>query len=345
MLAKVLIPLPFNLQVLSGRDYETPVFEIAGYEVTIHPPVRISEQDISPDRIYVNDELTQNTNILLITFKKDEFLRSEGIDFDPPINLIADICNEFLINVRYVTNAAHIKPLEFSKTSVNINYFNDDGSDLEIIKGKLRGKGKAAYTIPYAVLTPDTWKDVFSVFGKNNLPVWKLLLLDAEELITEKGASIVLMLTAIEVFISQTLDLMADKNQFHPELWKWINIRDNNYLKTPSIAERLDLLSKIILGNSLKERNELWNIFKKLQTARNGFAHNGILKIDNEDATVAKVRELLEGVKRIIAYLSENVPPEIQPPSFNRAYTVKIDIPLNKELGKFFTAHEKTPPA
>ena len=64
----------------------------------------------------------------------------------------------------------------------------------------------------------------------------------------------------------------------HPELWRWINQR-GDWRREPTVEEQYDTLLKVLTGHTLKEDQDLWELFKHLKTARNSFVHEGMAKV------------------------------------------------------------------
>ena len=151
----------------------------------------------------------------------------------------------------------------------------------------------------------------------------ELLFLDAKAQFPEIGPSIVLAATALEVFISYVLNSIVVKSKIPLELWNWISDRDF-WLKQPSEEEKYSILLKILLGISLKDNNELWEVFKNLKKARNSFVHGGIAKIGKETLDVKKAQKLIEKAREITLYIREHLPSEIQWPKYDYKFEVEL---------------------
>lgn len=173
-----------------------------------------------------------------------------------------------------------------SKTDWTLRYLNDDGSELDQKKGLFRGnffkRIDCSCTALWDAITPEY-----------EVPPWVSLLLDAEQVLPEVGPSVVLGATALEIFISSILNPLATDSSIQPELWGWINSR-NQWMANPSVAEQYDTLLGVLLGFSLKEDNDLWKAFSNLKKARNSFVHEGVAKVGGKPLSEDDVKILLE---------------------------------------------------
>jgi hypothetical protein len=242
MLARVNILLPYTLTVPEQEKFSIYEYEMEGFRVRFFPPKRSERSDSYTDveNITINGENAFSADVLCIDFHKDDFDRTENSEYDPPLELIKTVANDFLARLRYVANAANVKLIEFPFTSWGLTYLNDDGTDLPEEKGIMRGRGMRAFQFSFVGLNKDVWEDIHKLKPHQPLPVWKSLLLDADSLLPEIGPAVVLTFTALEVFISKTLDDLSLSSDIDNDLWHWINNR--GYLKNPSIEERYDYL-------------------------------------------------------------------------------------------------------
>jgi len=340
MLARVHIVLPYALTIPEKENYKVYAYEIEGYQVRFYMPERSERADTYNDAesIQINGVKAFNADVLRIDFQKDQFDREEekenqrNFDCDPPINLIKDIANDFLNRLRYVTNGSKIKLLESPLTNWNIQYLNDDGTELEEEAGLVRGRFARNFSFSYVSMNNEVWEDIHSLEPFSPLPVWKNLLLDAEALLPEVGPTIILTFTSLEVFISTILDKVVETGKIDKELWEWINGRGP--LKEPSIEEKYDFLLRHIVGVSIKGNNDIWEAFKHLRKARNSFAHEGIAKISNDIVTSDKAREFIIKAKEIIDTIRASLPEELQWPVFKPEIEVVITKALMKNESK-----------
>ena len=77
------------------------------------------------------------------------------------------------------------------------------------------------FQFSHIALNKEVWEDIHSISPGENLPVWKTLLLDADSVFPEIGPAIILTFTALEVFISKTLDDIARTSEINNDLWDW----------------------------------------------------------------------------------------------------------------------------
>lgn len=337
MLARVHIVLPYVLLIPENENYKVYAYEVDGYQVRIYMPERSERADSYDDAEtkLINGAKAFNADVLRIDFQKEEFNRNEEeikendlLSTDPPIELIKNVANEFLNRLRYVTNGSRIKLLDSPIPNWNIQYLNDDGTELDEEKGFVRGRFCRNFNFSYIAVNNEVWENAHSIKPSSPLPVWKNLLLDAEALLPEVGPTIILTFTSLEVFISTTLDSLVETGKVDKELWDWINSRGP--LKDPSITEKYDFLLKHILGVILKGNNPTWDAFKHLQKARNSFAHEGIAKIGDDIVTSDKAREFIIKAKEIIETIREALPEEHKWPEFKP----EIEVVLTQALVK-----------
>jgi hypothetical protein len=137
------------------------------------------------------------------------------------------------------------------------------------------------------------------------------------------GPALVLAATALEVFISRVLDRLAPTKVVPPELWHWINERDNR-LKEPALEEQYDVLMKFLTGHSLKDEPLLWEAFKNLKDARNAFVHEGIAKIGRIPVSTETANKLIASASNIIEKTREWLPNELHWQEFKYDLTVEI---------------------
>ncbi len=336
MLARVHILLPYVLIIPDEEKYKVYGHEVSGYKVRFYMPERSERADTYNDaeNITVNEKTAHNADVLRIDFQKEEFERKiehkddKDITYDPPIELIKEIANDFLNRLRYVTGASKIKPLYLPQVNWNIQYLNDDGSALPKKEGYYRGTLGRKFQFSYIAVNNEVWENVHSLEPFRPLPVWKNLLLDAKGMLPEVGPAIILTFTALEVFISKTLDDIVNTGKMDNELWEWINGRGP--LKDPSIEEKYDFLSRYLIGKSIKEDNVIWESFKHLRKARNSFAHDGISKVGDTEVTSAEARDFIVKANKIINFIKDEIPSELGWPEFKHDIKVSFTQPLLK---------------
>lgn len=329
MLARLHILLPFALTVPAKEEYRIYEHQVDGYSVKIYPPGRSEKADSYTDaeEITINDKPAFNADVFRVDFHKEVFNRDESTDLDPPAELIECIVNDFLSRLRYVANASKVSPIKLPGVNWHLRYLNDDGTELQKEEGRVRGKGSRKFQYSYVALNNEVWDNIHSISPDFQLPVWKMLLLDAESILPEVGPSIVLTFTALEIFISKTLDKIAEASELDKDLWNWINNR-GFYLKEPSIDEKYDFLSKNLIGISIKSNSALWEPFKQLQKSRNTFVHEGIAMLADEIVTDEKARFFIGNAYEIIEFIKNGIPEELRWPEFTHEINIKFGINL-----------------
>ncbi len=334
MLARLILALPFTVYVPEKETFNIYVYNEDGYNIQIYPPIKIADQPLppdAPDQILINKVPAFQANGLRIDFQKDNFDRSKAVQCDPSYELISQTINSFLLKLRFVTNSSKIKPINLSLLSWKLQYLNDNGSELEKTEGLVRWRATSSFTLSWTAINKNLWDEVFKLPPDYIPPQWELLLLDANDLKSEVGPSIVLAVTALEVFISHVLSRLAGSSSIPKELWAWINER-NWWLKNPAIDEQFDILLKVLLGISLKENNGLWEAFKNLRDARNTFVHGGVPMIGSAPISKEDAKNLLEKAKQIINYIKSKLPQELQWPEYK--HDIKVDATKKLSVGK-----------
>ena len=326
MIARITIELPFSLTIPHNEEFELVSFKYQDYDICFHPLLHSDNVDKYSDtqEVRINGRETYNANVLHIVFRKENFDRTPNGVFEPPLELIEKVSNDFLVGLRYVLSADDIKKIYVGYTNVNVQYLNDDGTELGVNPSLVRSRASIITSFKVRALTKKVWNNIHSL---NDLEIekWRILLLDSSSILPEIGPSIVLTFTALEVFISTILDKLASTKELDENLWNWINNR-GFFLKNPSIEEQFNFLCKYLTGSTIKENDKLWEAFKNLQSARNSFAHSGVAKIGKAEVEVdeAKARDFINKAHEMINYIKVNLPKEIQWQEFDNT-DIKIE--------------------
>jgi len=253
---------------------------------------------------------------LQIDFQKADFdRRSSEPNHDPSIQFAFAIANKFLAKIREVGGGIAIKPVRFDSAFWRIDYLTDDGEELAHNPDLFRRRVSTSISGRLAGVNEGVWSKVTTLPADFEPHTWNVLLLDAESLLPEVGASIVLAYSALETFISWSLDQLAPLSSIPPELWTWINDRDDWY-KEPSVAEQYDQLLRIITGKSLKDELLLWEALQNLRRARNSFTHTGKPIIGGKEVTAAQAIQLIGQTKAIIDWVEKLLPEVLRRPRF-----------------------------
>lgn len=325
MLARFHVLLPFWITVKAGEEFPVYEYEDQGYRVRVFPPAR-SDQPDPPDRIEnlrIDDTPAVRVDALRIDFQKDAFDRGKELRFDPPHDVVGRAINSFLIRLRYVARAAIVRPIDYPRVTWRIRYLNDDESELALDEALVRGRGGLAYSLSWVALSRAVWDDIYELPLNFEPEPWEELLLDAQADLPRIGPAIVLAATALEVFIAQALDRLAEKEgSIQTDLWRWINDR-GDYLREPKVEEQFDVLLRLFTGQSLKNDSRLWDAFKNLKNARNSFVHEGRAKIGGAPVSAETARVLVAAAAEIVTTVRGWLPTELHWPVFN--HTVKIE--------------------
>jgi hypothetical protein len=341
MIARLIVLAPFITTIPEGEQFPIYEYEIDGYIVRFYPPVR-SEKAPSVEEsgvIKVDGIPAYQADAIRIDFFKETFDRRSGELRDPPMHIIQSALNSFVVRLRYVERSAQVRSINFPLTTWKLQYLNDDESELAKAEGLTRGYGSFQLSFSWMTLNKKIWEDIHSLPFDYDPPPWEKLLLDATGELPSVGPAIVLTMTALEVFISTVLDQMAAYKKVPPDLWSWINERDDRR-QEPTLVEQYDDLLKFFTGQSLKEDAKLWELFKHLKDARNSFVHEGCATIGKakEPVNVELTQKLIGGATEIIAKVRELLPREFHWPRFE--HKVKVEALKKIRVGPPPIAHD-----
>jgi len=325
MIARLTILLPFYLTVPEGVEFTVYEYEIDGYRARFVPPGR-SERALSidgTDQLKIDGVATFQADVLRIDFHRDSFDRRVETTCDPPVRIVNQVVNSFLVRLRHVARAAQVRPLNFPSVTWRLQYLNDDETELKKEEGFVRGRGTLQFSFSWTALNKKVWDDVHILKPDYEPRPWESLLLDASAELPNIGPAVVLAASALEVFISQVLDQLAVIKNTPLELWQWINQR-NFWLQEPTVEEQYDVLLKFFTEHSLKNEHELWESFKNLKDARNSFVHEGIPKIGDMAITIETAQKLIASASEIILKVKQWIPSELHWPEFK--HTVQVEI-------------------
>jgi hypothetical protein len=320
--------LPFRVTIPENEQFATWQYEDEGCLVRVFPPVGRTElreaRSADADEVRLDGVPAVQADTLRIDFQKDAFDRGKTSPCDPPEAVIGRAINYLLIRLRYVTRAAQIRPLDHPWGRWRLDYLRDDETELEVDEGLVRGRGALAASFSWVVLNKQIWDDVHSVPPDFDPPPWEELLIDAQADLPRIGPAVVLAATALEVFISHTLDNLARTSTVPAPLWAWINKRGRgNYLREPTVEEQYDTLLKFFTGHSLKDELQLWSSFQNLKTARNTFVHGGVASLGGTAVPLDTARKLVASAGGIIATVRNWIPAELQWPVFKHSVRIQ----------------------
>jgi len=324
MLARFRVLLPFVISVRYGDNLASYGFDRDGYHIRVFAPYKTaldpshfdgatlaqSAEGLRPaapqtptDSIRMDSAATVQANALQIDFTKEAFDRAkrEGqrqvTEADPPIPLAFSAANDLLKRVRSVGRAAVIRLLTPCSTTWHLHYLTDEEGELPEDSALVRGLGGKRLSIRLAGLNETVWNEAQALPSGFEPPPWESLLFDAEALLPEIGPSIAVVYAALEVFIARVLDQLD---------------RAGHYEKEPSVADRFDVLLKVLAGRSLKEEAGLWQSFRNVQNARHSFIHEGVPTLGGRPVTEADAYSLVGQAKAIIDWVEALLPAELQ---------------------------------
>ena len=324
MIARVSVHLPFTLAILNDSSFNFKSIDRDGYTIVFHPPQRrrVTEANEFAGTITIDGKPGFEADVLTIDFRKPTFNKSDKLKSDPPVELIGDAINIFLVILRHLTKAKGIRPLDFPEETWRLKYMNDDESELERVKGQYRARGVSTFKLPSTALTPEVWDAIHELYSTYQPPRWCDLLLNAQDSIPDVGLMIGLASTALEVFIAEGLDRLAENVPSSQRWWKWIN--DRGFHRNPSTEEQFSDLLEVLTGHNLQENIPLWTLFKNLRTARNSFVHTGVAKIEGSPVTLEQAFEFVKAAWSITDLVSSWLPAELSAPKFTFDINLKF---------------------
>lgn len=350
MIARFRVLLPFAFSVRQGDDLKPCEFVLGDYRVRIHPPSQATidpadTEAVSPvplcnaleglrpldpqnttDSILMDGVPTIQANLLQIDFLKAEFDRRqlgapppEGLEAlgDPPVRLVFSIANNFLASIRTLTRGSQVKILSPYSTFWRLDYLTDNEEELPPQPGLFQRRFAASVSWRVTGLDSTIWAKVRALPLDFTPPIWDTLLLDAEALLPDVGASIVLAYAGLETFIAWCLDQLAPLAHVPPDIWRWINVRERHE-KEPSVTEQYDQLLRIFTNKSLKDENQLWEAYKNLRDARHSFVHEGKPVVGGEVVTAELAAKIVGQAKAIVDWVELLLPDALRRPKLNR---------------------------
>lgn len=300
MIAGVRFALPFVFTIPIDEELHVIEYEENGYRIRISPyqanlsqseihslsPASMREtlEKLSPvpqprvaSTVTLNGKPTYEANALEIAFQKDAFDRRKALDrndYDPAPEFIFKVANSFLAKLRSVTQGIEIRLLAEQNTIWRLEYLTDVEGEVPLDPDLFRATFGYAFQWRFTVVNNGILEKVTTLPKSYEMQTWETLILDAEALLPDVRASLVLAFSALETMIAIALNYLVTNTPTPPELWKWVNKR-GFFLKEPSVEERYTILLKILTNKSLKDDATLWRAFDDLHKARNSIAHTG----------------------------------------------------------------------
>ena len=353
MIARFRILLPFNLSVPQGDELPPHEFTHGEYRVRIYcpceaavdsadtetlsptplldiiPQLRPADIQSATDLIRMDGALTIQANLVQIDFLKADFDRrkipvpSEELEIhgDPPIQLGFSMANSFLARIRTVTRGSEVRPVSPKTTFWRLRYLTDNQEELPLNPELFRGLFGTPMSWRATGLNVAIWNKAQTLPPDFRPPTWDTLLLDARSLIPEVGPAVVLAYAALETFIEASLKRLASNANLPPGLWDWIDDREGDWRKQPSVPEQYDQLLRFLTNRSLKEENQLWEGFQNLRDARNSFTHQGIPLVGDKEVTVELATRLINRAEAIMDWVELLLPDMLRRPKLERGVT------------------------
>lgn len=330
MLARLNVKFEPGIFIANKVEFPVREYERDGYAVREFIPAHNLKETPQPDlpELTIDNQPASLCNFLRLEFQKPTFDRrdAQGVT-DPPVALVRTALSSLMARLRCLLKAGQLRVPDYPLCTWHIKYTNDDGSDLPEEEGLYRERAAGMVPFGWVALSPKHWKEVVSLSPDFAPKPWDELLLDAGTLFPHIGPTVVLAATALEVFISTVLDDLARIQGVAKGLWEWINAR-NDRSSNPGLEEQYDALLKVLSGHSLKEDNELWEVFKNLKAARNSFVHEGVAKLNKKPITWNDASTLAQKAARIPLRVREWLPEELRWP----IYDIRFDLTVSKRL-------------
>jgi len=114
----------------------------------------------------MNDKEALLCNTVVLQFFKPEFKRplfkstEKTKIYDPPIELINETLNQFLLRLIWVTESPMIHPIDIQRNGWKIDYLNDDETTLPP-DDKIYGDIHFAFTGNYPKIDLEIWLEAF----------------------------------------------------------------------------------------------------------------------------------------------------------------------------------------
>lgn len=334
----------FNIICHPPRQAESYVSDIPGTfspdELRLAFTVKNPAQETNTTLL--DDQPVIEANLIIIDFQKESFRRerTQGPEaFDPPPATINEVLKRYILSMRSVTQSSTLKFEPIEDIAWAIQYFGDDGSELEedpaLFRMKIRGKIKMSVS----AVTESSWKQVQELTESGSEPfTWETLYLDALSALPDHGAAITLTYASLENLINFALNILGPVN-LPPQVWQWIQSpsNDNDWRKEPSVSDMYTNVLKIICDKNLKDEEELWKCFTGIRRARNSYVHEGRLLDEQQKALSAQaVRDLVSGAQKIIEWIETLLPPDKR----RRMNTIPVHFEKSLILGPFVGSND-----
>jgi hypothetical protein len=355
VIARFTTLLPFIICVKPDEPLDPCAFDRDGYRVIVYPPkqarvahgqlgalagipyadivrgIEAAEPQTPSAAVDVDGVPAVLANLLQIDFVKDEFdrtpidtlaerlPRTDRADLgDPCPRLAFEIANNAIARLRTLNRGCELRPLDPHRSYWRLDYLTDDGAHVPKDPTLIRRRSLRPYQVRLAVVSAAIWRDAWRMPAGWEPPVWDSLILDAEQALPDVNAAVALAYAGLETFSKWQLDRLAATGTLPPGVWAWINDRDGDHEKEPSVGERLGNLMRALTGRCLKDDARLWQAFTELRDARHSFMHRGAPMIGKGPrataVTAEKAEELIGRTKEIFGWGEALLPAEDRRP-------------------------------
>jgi hypothetical protein len=220
MLAVLHVTLPFAMLVPLETEFALYSTVVDGYEVVFDLPKSSGRptNSESPDYVTLNDKPTYVADALDVRFRKESFERGVDAEIDPSAQIINAVVGSFLERLKFVARAPQARRVMFPHCPWHLRYLADDGTELQMQAGFVRGRFTEQFSFSYVAIYPEVWDSIHSLPHGYVMAPWQTLLIDARGALPHVGTAVVLAATALEVFISEVLTQLAKESRIPGEL-------------------------------------------------------------------------------------------------------------------------------
>lgn len=317
MIARLQVILPFVFAVRQSPSFSLSKTSKTGYQLRIHPPTASNRANIGGGlkTVIIDGEPAALADTVCIDILHDQFDRRWKAEREPSDEVLNEVFNEFLAELRFVTRAARAGPINIENVTWRLDYLRDDETPFE--EDPENSRVRAAQQAQFQVIIADAgiWEAIQELPDDSPPPEWDSLILDATHSLPHVGAAIVLASAALEVMIADSLNVLTEASGSVDDVWNSIQ-RDsgNTRPQPPGIEDKYDVLLKKVTGTSLKDDNDLWTEFKHLWRARNNFVHGGVASTDKKKRgkltpiSVERAKALVNSAHGITKFVQDLLP-------------------------------------
>jgi hypothetical protein len=230
MIARFSILLPFDLLITENEQWASVDLTSPDHRVRIYVPFLAADRPqaiatvlgatqipMKPpsftDNMLVGGKRVAQVNVLIMDFMKDQFERADDpkVSHEPKPEVAFEIANEFLMRIRIYSRVAEIIPVTIQRDPWWARYLTDEGKELELEEGKIRGYRGGISLVGRAAITPDVLQTTAARWNTAEPYTWDLLMLDARASLPDVGSSIVMAAAAL-ARISHRLTIQTDRS-------------------------------------------------------------------------------------------------------------------------------------